>query len=66
MNAAPALFDKWQPDVPFMQVVKSAVVKATASGKVLINCEELVWGGHGVGVLKDLLTSDTLFINRKN
>jgi hypothetical protein len=36
------------------------------SGKILINCEELVWGGHGVGVLKDLLTSDTLFINRKN
>jgi hypothetical protein len=36
------------------------------SGKALINCEELVWGGHGVGVLKDLLTSDTLFINRKN
>eukprot|EP01047_Picozoa_sp_COSAG01_P076735 COSAG01_NODE_13578_length_1565_cov_3.347203_1_plen_346_part_00 len=36
------------------------------SGKVLINCEELVWGGHGVGILKDLLTSDSLFINRKN
>ena len=31
MNAAPALFDKWQPDVPFMQAVKSAVVKATAT-----------------------------------
>jgi histone H3/H4 len=30
MNAAPALFEKWQPDIPFMQAVKSAVVKATA------------------------------------
>ena len=31
MNAAPALFDTWQPDIPFMQAVKSAVVKATAA-----------------------------------
>jgi hypothetical protein len=30
MNAAPALFEKWEPDIPFMQAVKSAVVKATA------------------------------------
>jgi hypothetical protein len=28
MNAAPALFEKWQPDIPFMQAIKSAVVKA--------------------------------------
>jgi histone H3/H4 len=31
MNVAPALFDKWQPDIPFMHAVKSAVVKATAT-----------------------------------
>ena len=30
MNAAPALFDKWQPEIPFMQSVKQAVIKASA------------------------------------
>jgi histone H3/H4 len=27
MNAAPALFDKWQPEIPFMHSVKQAVIK---------------------------------------
>jgi histone H3/H4 len=31
MNAAPALFDKWQPEIPFMQSVKQAVIKASAN-----------------------------------
>ena len=30
MNAAPAKFDKWQPDIPFMQAIKRAVIKASA------------------------------------
>jgi histone H3/H4 len=31
MNAAPTKFDKWQPDIPFMQAIKRAVIKATAN-----------------------------------
>ena len=39
---------------------------ATLSGKLLVAAEELTWGGHqGAGVLKDLLTSDVLYCNKK-
>ncbi len=31
MNAAPTKFDKWQPDIPFMQAIKRAVIKAIAN-----------------------------------
>jgi hypothetical protein len=37
------------------------------SGKVLVVAEELCWNGmKGSGILKDLLSSDTLFVNRKH
>ena len=31
MNAAPAKFDAWEPDIPFMQALKRAVITATQS-----------------------------------
>jgi hypothetical protein len=42
MNAALACFDKWQPDIPFMQAVKSAVVMEPEPDLALLELALLV------------------------